>query len=50
VYNFSVNSKIHEVKTFREFMEAFQVNEKDLLFINKFTYRAFLENMDLPAK
>lgn len=50
MYNFSVNSKIHEVKTFREFMEAFQVNEKDLLFINKFTYHDFLENMDLPCQ
>lgn len=50
MYNFSVNSKIHEVKTFAEFMEAFQVNEKDLLFINKFTFNDFLADMALPCK
>ncbi len=50
MYNFSIHSKIHEVKTFSEFIDAFQVNEKDLLFINKFTYHDFLENMELPCQ
>ena len=50
MYNFSVNSKIHELNTFREFMDEFKVNEKDLLLVNKFTYADFLKELDLPCR
>ena len=38
MYNFSVNSKLHEVASFQEFLEEFQISDRDLLFLNKFTY------------
>ena len=50
MYNFSVNSKIHELQTFNEFLSEFKVNEQDLLFVNKFTYNDFLKDLVLPCQ
>ncbi|SCI56971.1 Ethanolamine utilization protein EutG [uncultured Flavonifractor sp.] len=50
MYNFSVNSKLHEVASFQEFLEEFQISDRDLLFLNKFTYQDFLANLPLPCQ
>lgn len=50
MHNFSVNSKLHEVKTFDEFAQEFQLNSQDLLFTNKYTYQDFFENKNLPCQ
>ncbi|MGE4485221.1 MAG: iron-containing alcohol dehydrogenase [Oscillospiraceae bacterium] len=50
MYNFSVNSKIHEIGTFEEFLTEFNVNENDLLFVNKFTFSDFLSGIKLPCR
>ncbi len=50
MHPFSVHSQIHEIPTFAEFQESFHLNERDLLFTNKFTYHDFLEARNLPCQ
>lgn len=50
MYNFSVNSKLHEAASFQEFLDQFQISGRDLLFLNKFTYQDFLSDLPLPCQ
>ena len=50
MYNFSVNSKLQEVASYQEFLEEYQISDRDLLFLNKFTYQDFLANLPLPCQ
>ena len=50
MYEFSVNSKIHEIPTFQEFADLFGLKESDLLFINRFTYDDFLRDKAIPCQ
>ena len=50
MHPFSIHSQIHEFPTFAEFQETFQLNGRDLLFTNKFTYHDFLAAQNLPCQ
>ena len=50
MYNFSVNSKLHEAASFQEFLDQFQISGRDLLFLNKFTYQDLLSDLPLPCQ
>lgn len=50
MYQFSIHSQIHEIPTFAEFREQFQLNARDLLFVNRFTYQDFLAGLEMPCQ
>ncbi len=47
---FSVHPEICECATIKEFVESFQLNEDDLMLINKFTYHDFMQDLALPCQ
>ena len=49
IYKFSVHPQIYELPDLDSFFTEFGLNEKDLLFINKFSYNDFFKDRKLPC-
>jgi len=49
VFKFSVHPQVYEMPDLKSFFDEFKINEKDLLFINKFSYSDFFKDIPLPC-
>ncbi|MGD9569450.1 MAG: iron-containing alcohol dehydrogenase [Sedimentibacter sp.] len=48
-FKFSIHPQIYELPSLEAFFQEFNINEKDLLFINKFSYNDFFKDITLPC-
>lgn len=46
----NLNSKIHTFQTCKEFIDAFEIKENDLIITCKYIYEPFFQNVPLPAQ